>query len=252
MNKFNRIVAAGFGVVAVSFIFSVSSIAQDTIQRAIDNPARPETDRKRDAVRKPAELLKFVGTSEGDVVLEMLSAHGYYAEILSEAVGSKGKVDAHNNEDYKTYTKDALVKRLAVDGRMENVTELVAEVNEMELEAGKYDSIYLVERFHDFWDAADGGTKHNVERTLAQFHKALKVDGTIAIVDHAAADGAPLSVGHTLHRIAKDAVIAELAKGDFVLEAEADFLANAEDDGSKLPRDTRGTTNRMVLKFRKK
>ncbi len=236
-------------IIPAFVLFSVSSIAHDTIQHAIDNPARPETDRKLDAVRKPAELLKFVGTSEGDVVLEMLSAGGYYAEILSKAVGSKGKVDAHNNADYKAYLKDKLVKRLAVDGRMENVTELVAEVNEMELEAGKYDSIYLVQRFHDFWDVADGGTKFNVERTLAQFHKALKVDGTIAIVDHAAADGAPLSVGHTLHRIAKDAVIAELAKGGFVLEAEADFLANAEDDGSE---PSRGTTNRMVLKFKKK
>ncbi|MBO6505176.1 MAG: class I SAM-dependent methyltransferase [Kordiimonadaceae bacterium] len=249
MNKFSRIVAAGLGAVAVSYTFSLSSIASDTIQRAIENPARPETDRQRDAVRKPAELLKFVGTSEGDVVLEMLSAGGYYAEILSGAVGSKGEVDAHNNEDYKTYTKDALVKRLAVEGRMQNVTELVAEVDEMELEAGKYDSIYLVERFHDFWDAADGGTKHNVERALAQFHKALKLDGTLAIVDHAAADGAPLSVGHTLHRIAKDAAIAELEKGGFVLEAEADFLANAEDDGSEL---SSGTSNRMVLKFKKK
>ena len=138
------------------------SITHDTIKRAIDNPARPESDRKHDAVRKPAELLKFVGTSEGDVVLEILSAGGYYAEILSKAVGYKGKVDAHNNAEYKAYLKDKLVKRLAIDGRMENVTELVAEINEMELEAGKYDSIYLVERFHDFWDVADGGTKFNV------------------------------------------------------------------------------------------
>lgn len=50
--------------------------------------------------------------------------------------------------------------------------------------------------------------------------------------------------GHTLHRIAKDAVITELAKSGFVLEAEADFLANAEDDGSEL---SRGTTNRMGI-----
>ena len=71
---------------------------------------------------------------------------------------------------------------------------------------------------------------------------------------HAAEPGGdPLEVGTTLHRIDEAVVKADFEAAGFVLDAEADFLRNSEDDKSIDPfqPQTRRKTDRFVLRFRK-
>jgi len=226
------------------------------IQSAIDNPNRAESDRKRDVDRKPDEIVKFFGIKPGMTVMEMLAGSGYYAEILSSVVGPKGKVIALNNKSYMAFTKDAIVERIGQPGRMDNVELKIAEINEMELEKGSLDAIFLVLSYHDFYfiDEKSGWPKVDVKRTLAQIHASLKKGGILAVIDHAAVKGSPRETGSALHRIDPEIVKDELAKAGFAFDAESDVLSNPADAMTKPMYDPeiRGKTNRFVYRFVKK
>ena len=61
------------------------------IAEALANPSRLESDRLKDALRRPDQILAFFEISPGMNVLDMFSGGGYYTEILSSVVGSKVK-----------------------------------------------------------------------------------------------------------------------------------------------------------------
>jgi predicted methyltransferase len=64
------------------------------IAAAVADAGRPDTDKERDANRKPAETVAFAGVRPGMVVAELGPGRGYYTRILAKAVGPKGKVYA--------------------------------------------------------------------------------------------------------------------------------------------------------------
>ena len=57
---------------------------------------RAEADRARDAGRKPADVVEFLGIDPGMRVMDVIAAGGYYTEVLSLAVGPDGEVVAQN------------------------------------------------------------------------------------------------------------------------------------------------------------
>src|SRR3954463_5692878 len=61
---------------------------------AVADKARPEADSKRDADRKPAEMLEFAGVAPGQTVVDLIPGGGYFTRIFSKAVGPKGTVYA--------------------------------------------------------------------------------------------------------------------------------------------------------------
>src|ERR1700761_4507057 len=62
------------------------------ITAAVADKGRPDADTKRDADRKPAEIVAFAGVKPGQSVEELFPGGGYYTRILSKVVGSKGKM----------------------------------------------------------------------------------------------------------------------------------------------------------------
>lgn len=77
--------------------------------------ARPESDRARDANRKPADVLEFIGIKPGMIVLDMFSGGGYYTEILSYVVGENGHVVAQSNEAYLGFAGEEFEQRNRAD-----------------------------------------------------------------------------------------------------------------------------------------
>src|SRR5258706_15758922 len=61
---------------------------------AVADKGRPEADTKRDADRKPAEMLEFAGVKPGQTVVDLIPGGGYFTRIFSKAVGPKGVVYA--------------------------------------------------------------------------------------------------------------------------------------------------------------
>jgi len=221
---------------------------------AVANDARPESDRARDAGRKPADVLEFFSIEPGMTVLDMFSGGGYYTEILSHAVGEHGRVIAQSNEAYLQFVGDEFEQRY-LGGRLANVLVLMAENNELELEPESLDAVMLVLSFHDLYYAApdNGWPAIDVPAFLAELHSGLRAGGIVGIIDHYAADGAPSETGSTTHRIDPAIVVAAMTAAGFELDGQSDLLRNAEDDYEKVvfDPDLRGKTDRFVMRFRK-
>jgi predicted methyltransferase len=221
---------------------------------AIANDARPDTDRARDAARKPAEVLEFFGIEPGMTVLDLFSGGGYYTELIAHVVGPEGRVHAHTNDAYIAYVSDEFEQRY-LDGRLANAEVLMAENNELSLEPGTYDAVMLVLTFHDFSvaDAENGWPEIDVPALLAELNEGLKPGGIVGVVDHYAAAGSGRETGSTTHRIDPAIVIEEMTAAGFVLEGESDALRNPADDYEKNIFDGSviGKTDRFVMRFRK-
>lgn len=221
---------------------------------ALTAGARPEGDAERDSRSRPDAVLAFFGIEPGDRVLDMFSGGGYYSEILSYVVGPDGTVTAHTNQAYVGFVGEEFERRYS-DGRLPNVEVLMAENNELTLEAASFDAIILILSYHDLYyaDPESGWPALDVPAFLAEIHNGLTPDGVIGVVDHRAETGSPREVGGTLHRIDPAAVIEDMMAAGFRLDGESDLLSNDTDDHS-LPvfnDQVRGKTDRFVLRFRK-
>ncbi len=64
------------------------------IAAAVADSNRPDADKLRDANRKPAQTLEFLGVKPGEQVAELLPGGGYFTRIFSKAVGPSGHVYA--------------------------------------------------------------------------------------------------------------------------------------------------------------
>jgi len=233
----------------------VAEVAEPAVSiyaAAVANALRPEADRTRDAGRKPAEVLEFVGIGPGMTVLDMYSGGGWYAEVIAHVVGDNGRVIAHSNEAYKNFVGEALAERFA-GGRVPQAEILMAENNQIELEADSLDAVMLAQSFHDLYhvDTENGWELVDAPAFLAELRKGLKPGGLVAIIDHTATAGAPSETGDTLHRIDPALVIDRMQAAGFSFDGQSDILSNPEDDLSQIvfAKGIRHKTDRFVMRF---
>ena len=251
-----------YGLLLLVGVFTLSPLGYSTatadaaedmsgaLAKALANSGRPEQDRARDAGRKPAEVLAFLGITPGMTVLDLIAAGGYYTEVLSVAVGPTGTVHAQNPKavlEFRDGANDkALTVRLA-DNRLANVKRLDREVPDMGIAPGSLDAVITALNFHDVYN---GRGAEAVAGMLAAISAALKPGGVLGVIDHA---GKPDADNAKLHRIHEDLVVKAVTDAGFVVEAKSDVLRNP-DDNHTLPvfnPDIRGKTDRFVLRLRK-
>jgi len=222
-------------------------------EAAVASDARPDSDRDRDAGRKPAAILEFMGIEPGMTVLDVFTGGGYYAEIIAGVVGAQGKVIAHSNQAYLGFVGDMFNERFD-SGRLANVEVLMAENNELSLEADSLDAVMLVLSFHDLYhsDPENGWPQIDGPAFLAELKKGLKPGGIVAVIDHYAEAGAPVETGDTIHRIDPAIAVADMEAAGFVLDGQSDMLRNPDDDLGKIvfAPELRGKTDRFVMRFK--
>ena len=221
-------------------------------EAALANASRPEADRERDAGRKPAQVLEFIGIEPGMTVLDMFSGGGWYAEIMAHVVGADGAVIAHSNNAYKNFVGEALEERFGA-GRVPQAKILMAENNHLALDENTLDAVMLSLSFHDLYhvDVEGGWELLDGPAFLAELKKGLKPGGILAVIDHHAMAGAPPETGDSLHRIDPALVIANMEAAGFVLDGQSDILRNPDDDLSQIvfAEGIRGKTDRFVMRF---
>ena len=232
---------------------SSSDLNASIYEVAVASEARPDSDRARDADRKPVAVLEFLGIEPGMTVLDMFTGGGYYAEIISEVIGEQGKVIAQSNQAYLGFVGEAFKERFG-SGRLTNVEVLMAENNELSLEADSLDAVMLVLSFHDLYhsDPENGWPQIDGPAFLSELKKGLKPGGIVAVIDHYAETGAPAETGDTLHRIDPAIVLADMEAAGFVLDGQSDLLRNPDDDHGKIvfAPEIRGKTDRFLMRFR--
>lgn len=247
-SSYSNVLLLCAALTVLPFAVSQADDYDDLIQAAVDNQARLEANSSRDALRKPAEVIKFMGVQPGMTVLDLVAIGGYYTEILAGVVGESGRVISHAlaaqgmNPDYP------FAAHIRISRHLDNVVPIYADLKDLDLAENSVDQIFLIQNFHDLyferWEA-------DPDTVLAMFRKVLKPGGTLAVVDHVAPDDAPNSTGNTTHRISPMFAKRTLQAAGFVLEAESDVLLNATDDITKLvfAPDIRGKTSRFVLRY---
>lgn len=236
---------------AVGSISCASTGGVDGLAAKLSSGDRAETDKARDAGRRPAEVVSFLGVKPGMTVIDFIAASGYYTEVLSVAVGDAGKVYAQNNEFVLKMREGANEKALSArlaGGRLKNVERLNREATELGLAAGSVDVAVTALNFHDIYNR---GGKEGAAAFLAAVSAVLKPGGTLGIVDH---DGNAGNDNNELHRMQMADAVAAVEAAGFVVEATSDLLRNADDDRSAyvFKEGLRGKTDRFVLRLRKK
>ncbi len=226
-------------------------VVPTTLSNALMSDRRPAEEKARDANRKPGKIMTFFGVKPGDKTAELLTFGGYYAGVLSEAVGETGVVYGHNNDWVMKRQEDGkspIEKRIAEHGGA-NIVDLVSELENPGLPKGEMDSVFIVLIYHD----AMGGFGTDTAAMNKAVYDALKPGGVYGIIDHHAAPGMGALDLTKNHRVERHLVIEEIMKAGFEFAAETDVLENLDDplNTSVFAPNLRGNTHRFVLKFRK-
>ena len=103
-------------VIAVPTLAKEAKPKPLTIAASVAASDRPADAKALDASRKPAETLALLKLKPGMKVADVMTGAGYWADILSEVVGPKGKVTALEPEEFYADPKgratlDDLAKR---------------------------------------------------------------------------------------------------------------------------------------------
>lgn len=225
------------------------------IKAAIASPDRPKADLEQDARRRPAAVLGFLGVVPGMRVADMMSAGGYYTELLARVVGVKGQVIAYNNPAYAKFAAKGIAERYAGD-RLGNVRQITTDIETLELAPASLDASMFIMAFHDlYWRTTDGSWPPTDPSALvAKLYSATKPGGVVMVQDHIAnAGGDTAAIVDKLHRIDPAVVKRDFEKAGFVFDGESRALAHPDDDHTRLVFDdaVRGKTDQFIYRFRK-
>jgi predicted methyltransferase len=225
------------------------------VAAAVAAPGRPAEAVALDAVRKPVEVLSWLGLRRGDRVLDYFTGTGYYAEIIARAVGPRGSVTGWNSAAFGR--NEAIRAALAgIRQRSPNAAFYSTPNTALSFAESSYDFVLLHMVYHDtYWESARFGLPRIDPNTVtASLFRAVKPGGIVAVVDHVApAGGDTRAVVEATHRIDPAVIRADFERAGFVFDGESNLLRNPADDHSKSVFDPsiRGRTDRVVYRFRR-
>lgn len=236
-------------VLALMALVGCSNMQQEKLSALLATETRAEADRNRDAGRKPAEVLNYLGVKPGMTAMDIIAAGGYYTEVLSLAVDSHGRVYSQNPPNVlklrNSANDKALTKRLA-DGRLANVIRLDVPVTDLDLPAESLDVAITALNFHDVIQYQ--GPKVAAD-FLQNIKKLLKPGGVLGIIDHQGIAGQDNA---KLHRLDVDVAMKIILASGFKVE-QSDLLSNPGDKHTLSAFDPgiRGKTDRLLFKLTK-
>ncbi|MGD0148694.1 MAG: methyltransferase domain-containing protein [Xanthobacteraceae bacterium] len=181
-------------------------------------PDRSDADREADKRRDPIPLLKFAAPKPGMTVLDMGAGGGYSTELMARAVAPNGKVYGQYPADGPQRAIDAFNARLKTPAMSDAAADFRPFDDPIAPDMPPLDLITFLFYYHDT-------TYMTVDRAAMdrKMFAALKPGGYLVLADHAAAPGADISVGKSLHRIDEAIVRKELEAAGFKFVAEGDF-----------------------------
>ena len=247
----SKLLLAAIAALALSTGAAQANPARN-IAAAVADKARPEADTKRDADRKPAEMLGLADVRVGQTVVDLLPGGGYFTRLFSKTVGPKGTVYAafpppRAPADPSKPAPPAPVEVIAADPAFANVKAIKITPGAFAIPT-RADAVWTAQNYHDLKNVKD--------LDILAFNKAvyaaLKPGGLYVILDHVANADTPNATS-TVHRINPADVRADVEAAGFKFVAENKALRSSTDDHTKGVFDPalRGHTDQFVLKFRK-
>jgi len=254
MDCFMNLLRYTLTMAAVLVAGTLAAAEPDLYTASTLRDGRSARDIRRDAIDHPADVLRLTEIGPGMQLADVLAGDGYYSELLSTIVGSKGHVLLLNNTSFDGWSDNGWVQRLA-DGRLPNVEHRTIDLNRMELGERTLDAVLLIKVYHDLYWVADDGSWPKVDPSavLDQIARALRPGGIVLVVDHSAKPGTGSAAAGTLHRIDEEFARADFKAHGLALVATSNVLRNPEDarDQISYKGPMVGKTDRFVLVFRK-
>jgi len=242
---------------AILLLASNSAWSQEldkqALRRALSGSDREVTDFVRDAVRKPVEVLDFLGVRPGMQVLDVYAAGGYYTFILSKAVGEDGTVYAQNTprglrfeEDRQEISQGEALEAKIQQGNLTNVTHLVESIDELSIAPESLDAIMVVQILHDYYNP----NPDRATELLSQLKVLLKPGGIVGVIDHAGEAGRE---NRRFHRMEKTQAVSVAEQAGFLIAGDSDLLHNPNDRHVRSIFDPmlNRNTDRFLLKLQK-
>ena len=195
------------------------------VEAQLQRDDRGRFDKPKDPHRRPIAMVKFLGVQSGMTALDVGSAAGYSAEILSAAVGPGGHVYAQNNAR-ATRLQDgkfiASLRRRAADDRLPNLEIVIWEMDAMPLE-NSVDIAFWGNNLHDYYNREGEEVTLKILRTI---RKTMKNGAILGIVDHVGVAGAN---NVKLHRIEPSVLEELIQKAGFKIIATSNMYQNPND-----------------------
>jgi predicted methyltransferase len=236
---------------------AAAGASADIYDAAVAHAGRSAEDLKRDAIDHPAEVLRLSGIGPGMRVGDVLAAGGYYSELLSFIVGSRGEVLMLNNKATDYWSDNYWEKRLA-NHRLPNVKHRLIDLEHLPLDSASLDAEIFIKDYHDlYWVDPDKNSPWprniNPGKVLDEMARVLKPGGILLLVDHSAKPGTGSSAAGPLHRIDEVFARADFEKHGFEFVASSDVLRRPDDARDQLSYKppALGKTDRFVMVFHK-
>ncbi len=225
---------------------NVMALDADRLSQSLESDDRPESDKQRDPMRRPVEVLQFLGVEEGMTVLDIMASSGWYTEVLSRAVGDSGQVLMQNSPDALNSrgTEEAVQERLA-NNRLSNVQRVDRDFDNLGIAPNSVDFAITALNFHDLYNNDPAAA----QQMLSAVHEVLKPGGVMGVIDHKGDIGANNA---DLHRIPIEYAIQSITDANFVITDLSTVLNNPEDDHTMTPfaDALERNTDRFLLKLR--
>lgn len=214
-------------------------------------PARPDSDRARDAQRKPVELLSLVALPKDPAIADLMPGSGYFTRLFSLEAGAKGHVYAVIPAEMaarhpKLAQTAQAIAAMPAFGNVSVVTTPIVDFHVSQ----PLDLVWTSQNYHDVYGGMGPETAQRMDRAIYQ---ALKPGGIFVVIDHVAEAGSGTVAPTTLHRIDPALIITQVESAGFRLVNTSPVLHNADDrhDVAVFDKSVRGHTDQAVLEFQK-
>ena len=223
------------------------------IAAAVADPGRPAADVQRDANRRPAETLGFLGVRAGDKVADYAAGSGYFTRLLAAMVGTTGHVYASVPTPLFQFPNivTGIADTQAYAATHANVSVTFASPIDAARYPEKLDLFWIAQNYHDLHDKFMGPV--DMRAFNRAVYAALKPGGYYVVLDHVAAPGSRADVTDELHRIEPSVVRREVEAVGFRFVGESRILANPADPHTAgvFNASIRGRTDQFMMKFKR-
>lgn len=227
--------------------------SQSKLTSILQQESRTAADKVLDKQRQPEQVLSFFNVTPDMHVLEVFPGPGYYTEILSDLVGTRGKITGYTHSNWYWYSKSQYEKRLARKP-LKNNALIISDINQLVLPKNEYDLATIILGLHDLYlpsEKSIDGSPIKPQRFYRTLFAALKPGATLGIVEHKATENSLAIESANLHRLDPEFVKRELSVAGFKFVASSDVLHNPNDNFQLNVFDatTRRKTDRAVMTF---
>lgn len=201
------------------------------MQAAVASKARKPSNVERDKFRHPVETMEMFGLKPTMTVLEYGPGEGWYTELLAPALAKKGKLLVTNGDPngpkeqrstfYAERFKMVLDREPELFGKVETVT-----INGKEPDVAHdnaVDMVLVIRGLHNMVAA------NKLDEWLSTFHKALKQNGVLGIVEHRAKPDADPIESAKKGYLPEKWVIEKIEAAGYKLADKKEINANKKD-----------------------